>query len=66
MSDERSSPSDIIEEIVDELSMSALGQRVAAFRLTRMASGTLVLDYGDGSRFVLTVVKHSRVDGSRT
>ena len=61
MAAHRLSPSDIIEEIVDELAMGSLGEAVPAFELRRTAPGTLFLDYGDAGRFVLTVVEQSDV-----
>jgi hypothetical protein len=50
-------PHDVIEALVDELAMGDLGQSVDSFKFTRTGPGELVLDYGDGGRFRLSVVE---------
>jgi hypothetical protein len=48
-------PDDIIEQIIDELAMGDLGQKVDAFLIARTGPGSLLFDYGDSGRFTLTV-----------
>lgn len=50
-------PDDILEELIDELAAGDLGESVDAFNLTRVAPGSLVLDYGDRGRFTLVVAE---------
>lgn len=50
-------PDDIVEELIDELAMGELGASEDAFELTRIAPGSLVLNYGDRGRFTLVVTE---------
>jgi len=53
----RHTPDEILEELIDDLAMGELSESVDAFKFTKTAPGTLVLDYGDRGRFTLVVAE---------
>lgn len=48
-------PSDIIEQVIDELAMGELGQSIDGFKFSRIGPGELLLDYGAAGLFVLEI-----------
>ena len=50
-------PDDIIEELIDELATNEFGESVDAFKFSRTAPGSLLLDYGERGRFTLVVAE---------
>jgi hypothetical protein len=58
------SPSDLIEEILDDLAMGEIGQQAESFALSRIDAGTVLLDYGSLGKFRLTVTTEPQARSS--